>query len=94
MEQYARITAPGYCAGCAKICESAINLDIPICDILRYCMYDCSYGDRKMASGLFNMLTTEVKENILKANYSIAEKYCPQNLRIGKVLKKAYADLA
>ena len=47
-----------------------------------------------MASGLFNMLTTEVKENILKADYSIAEKYCPQNLRIGKVLKKAYADLA
>ena len=92
LEQYAQTTAPGYCAGCAKICESAINLDIPICDILRYSMYDCSYGDREMASGLFNSLTTDVKENILEADYSIAEKYCPQKLLIGKVLTKAYED--
>jgi predicted aldo/keto reductase-like oxidoreductase len=31
--------------------------------------------------------------NILKADYSKAEKACPQKIQIGKVLKKAYEDL-
>ena len=29
LEQYAGQTAPGYCAGCANICESAVDLNIP-----------------------------------------------------------------
>jgi uncharacterized protein len=94
LELYAQRTAPGYCAGCARICESAVNLDLPVCDILRYSMYDCSYGNRELASGYFNRLTPEVKENILKADYSIAEKYCPQHIQIGNVLKKAHENLA
>jgi predicted aldo/keto reductase-like oxidoreductase len=93
LEQYAQRTAPGYCAGCAIICESAVNLDIPISDILRYSMYNHSYGDRDTASSLFNRLPTDVKANILKADYSIAEKYCPQKIQIGKVLKKAHEVL-
>jgi predicted aldo/keto reductase-like oxidoreductase len=94
LELYAQRTAPGYCAGCAEICESAINIDIPICDILRYSMYDCSYGNRKMASALFNSIPPDVKGNILMADYSKAEKYCPQKIQIGKILKKAYEDLS
>jgi len=93
LEQYAQRTAPGYCAGCANICESAVNLDIPISDILRYSMYNHSYGDRDTALSLFNALPTDVKANILKADYSIAEKYCPQKILIGKVLKKTHKDL-
>jgi hypothetical protein len=85
LEQYAQRTAPGYCAGCAIICESAVNLNIPISDILRYSMYNHSYGDRDTASSVFNRLPTDVKANILKADYSIAEKYCPQKIQIGKV---------
>jgi len=38
LEQYARKTAPGYCAGCANICESAVELNIPISDIMRCSM--------------------------------------------------------
>jgi predicted aldo/keto reductase-like oxidoreductase len=94
LELYAQRTAPGYCAGCAEICESAINIDIPICDILRYSMYDCSYGNRKMASALFNSIPPGVKGNILMADYSKAEKYCPQKIQIAKILKKAYEDLS
>jgi hypothetical protein len=33
------------------------------------------------------------KANILKADYSRAEKYCPQKIQIGRVLKKTYEDL-
>ena len=29
LKQYAQQTAPGYCAGCANICESAVDLNIP-----------------------------------------------------------------
>jgi len=93
LEKYAQITAPGYCAGCANICESAVNLNIPICDLLRYSMYHHSYGHRDMALGFFNTLPTDVKEYIFNADYTIAEKYCPQKIQIGKVLKRTYEDL-
>lgn len=94
LQQYAQHTAPGYCAGCSQICESAIDYDVPISDILRYAMYHHSYGDRDTALRLFNELPADIKSNILKADYSIAEKYCPQNIQIGKVLKKAYENLS
>ena len=94
LKQYAQQTAPGYCAGCANICESAVHLDIPISDILRYSMYYHSYGDRDTAVSLFNTLPSDVKSNILKADYSKAEKYCPQRIEIGKVLKKTLHDLS
>jgi aryl-alcohol dehydrogenase-like predicted oxidoreductase len=93
MEQYALRTAPGYCAGCADICEPAVTLDVPICDLMRYAMYKCGYGDRETASRLFNDLSTDIKANILKADYSKAEKLCPQGIRIGKVLKNTCDDL-
>ena len=94
LEQYAQRTAPGYCAGCANVCESAVKLDVPISDILRYSMYNHGYGDRDTALRLFSTLPTGFKANILKADYSIAEKYCPQKIQIGKVLKKTHAELA
>ena len=93
LQQYAQQTAPGYCAGCADICESAVDHGIPISDIMRYSMYNHSYGDRDGALTLFNALPADIKTNILKANYSKAEKYCPQKIQIGKVLKKTYEDL-
>ncbi|MBT8332718.1 MAG: aldo/keto reductase, partial [Deltaproteobacteria bacterium] len=94
LQQFARHTAPGYCAGCANICESAIDLDVPISDILRYSMYHHSYGDRDTAFRLFNELPADLKSNIIKADYSNAEKYCPQNIEIGKVLQKMHKDLS
>jgi predicted aldo/keto reductase-like oxidoreductase len=94
LEHYARKTAPGYCAGCAHICESAVDVDIPISDIMRYSMYYHSYGDRQTALSLFNMLSPDTRSNILKADFSRAEKYCPQKVQIGRVLKKAHEDLS
>ena len=94
LQQYARQTAPGYCAGCSQICESATDLDVPISDILRYSMYYNSYRERDTALRLFDSLSPDVKSNILKADYSIAEKRCPQKIQIGRVLKKAYEDFS
>jgi predicted aldo/keto reductase-like oxidoreductase len=94
LDHYARQTAPGYCAGCAHICETAVNHDIPISDILRYCMYDHGYNDRAMASELFKALPADTKAKIIKTDYSKAETYCPQRMPIGKLLKKAHGELA
>ena len=94
LDQYARNTAPYYCAGCANICESAVDPAIPISDIMRYSMYHHGYADRHRAVRLFNALPKNMKVNIPKADYSEAEKQCPQKIQIGKVLKKACEDLA
>jgi hypothetical protein len=94
LQQYARQTAPGYCAGCSQICESATDLDVPISDILRYAMYYYSYGDRDTALRLFHALPEDIMQNILKANYSGAEKRCPQKIQIGRVFKQIYKDLS
>ena len=93
LQLYAQQTAPGYCAGCANICEPAVDSDIPISDIMRYSMYNHSYGDRDTAITFFNALPAEIKANIVKVDYSKAEKVCPQKIQIGKVLKKEYEDL-
>jgi predicted aldo/keto reductase-like oxidoreductase len=94
LKNYADLTASGYCAGCANICESAVDLDIPVCDIMRYAMYHHSYGRKEMASTLFAELSPDIKFNLLTADYSEAEKRCPQNINIGEILKKTYRDLA
>ena len=93
LQRYAQYTAPGYCAGCSKICESAVDFDVPISDIMRCAMYHNSYGDRDTALRLFSEIPENVRSNILRANYFKAEKYCPQNIRIGKVLKQTCDDL-
>ncbi len=94
MAKYAQATGAGYCAGCGRICESAVDFDIPISDIMRYRMYYIGYGDRDRASRLFNALPSDVKRNLLRADYAMAEKYCPQKIQIGKAMKKAHNDLA
>jgi len=94
LDLYAERTAPGYCAGCAEICESAIEGDIPIGDIMRCAMYLHSYGDRKTALKLFHELPTLVKEQMTKADYNTAETCCPQNIKIGRVVKKTHQELA
>jgi predicted aldo/keto reductase-like oxidoreductase len=57
-------------------------------------MYYNSYGDRDLALALFNALPADQKTNICKTDYSKAEKNCPQNIQIGKVLKKIHQDLS
>ena len=93
MMRYAEGTAPGYCAGCADICESALDRTVPICDILRYSMYDCSYGDRARAKAELGALPESIKSNALGADYSKAEQRCPQGVQIGKIIRQVHRDL-
>jgi len=82
LEHYARETACGYCAGCARLCQSAVAQNIPISDVMRYLMYYHNYGDHSEAVGKFNRLLAEV-------DYSKAESMCPQNIPIAKFMQFA-----
>ena len=93
MSHYAAGTAAGYCAGCADICESALDRTVPICDILRYAMYDCSYGESARAKAMFGALPESIKSNALAADYSRAEQRCPQGIQIGNIIKQIHRDL-
>jgi hypothetical protein len=46
-----------------------------------------------MALNVFNVLPTGARENVFKADYSKAEKSCPQKIQIGRVLKRVCEDL-
>ena len=93
LDQYARLTSSGYCSGCADICEPAVDLYVPISDLMRCAMYANSYKDRDMALAVFNALPAEVSVNMVKADYSKAEKCCPQNILIGNVMKHVHEEL-
>jgi hypothetical protein len=56
-------------------------------------MYAYGYGSRDMALSLFKTLPTGTRDNVLNADYSKAEKSCPQKIQIGRILKKACEDL-
>ena len=45
LRQYAQETRSHYCAGCADICESSIQENVPVSDVMRCLMYARSYGN-------------------------------------------------
>jgi predicted aldo/keto reductase-like oxidoreductase len=93
LQQYARETSRGYCAGCAEKCEEAISHAVPISDIMRYLMYYSSYADRQKAIQLFKNLPIDTRKHISGINYSKAEQCCPQRMPIAKLMRLAAARL-
>jgi predicted aldo/keto reductase-like oxidoreductase len=94
LEQYAQKTAFGYCTGCANLCESVINGNVPISDIMRYLMYYYNYGDHRRAIRLFKTVPSSTRKRLANIDYSRAEHLCPQNIPIAKLIKKAVEKLA
>jgi predicted aldo/keto reductase-like oxidoreductase len=94
LQQYARETHSDYCTGCTEICESAINEKIPIGDVMRYLMYCRSYGDRDHATAEYKKIPQKIRERIATADYSMAEKKCPQKIAIAKLMQAAADELS
>jgi hypothetical protein len=94
LEDYARATCSGYCAGCAHICAAALP-DAPyISDIMRFLMYYNSYGDTERARKLFARIPAAVRSRLLDIDYGEAEARCPQHLPIAKLVAEAVGKLA
>ena len=87
-------TASDYCAGCSQFCEPALRKAIPVCDIMRYLMYARNYGDKELAVSLFNEIPSGIIHQISQTDYSEAEKRCPRNLAIGRLMSEASMELA
>jgi hypothetical protein len=94
LAEYAKATCSSYCAGCGGVCSSALS-DMPyVSDIMRYLMYYNSYGDEDRARKLFAEIPTDVRDRLLKVDYSLAEARCPQKVQIGRLIVEAVRKLA
>lgn len=91
-EQYALATASQYCTGCGNVCEAAVVGKVPICDIMRYHMYDQSYGHLDWARAHFKDIPSQVRRRIAEADFREAERRCPQNMPIAKLMRRAVED--
>jgi predicted aldo/keto reductase-like oxidoreductase len=94
LHTYAQETRSTYCAGCSTLCESAIGDAVPIGDVMRYLMYCRSYGDRDRAAVSFNKIPHRILNKMASLDYSLAEKRCPQNMAIGKLMREAIKELS
>jgi predicted aldo/keto reductase-like oxidoreductase len=89
LEQYARETGSTYCAACGNLCESALDADIPVSDIMRYMMYHHHYSDQDDMRHTFTSLTKDMCKQLLAVDFSPAEKTCPRKMRIGRIMREA-----
>ena len=94
LHRYAQETGSEYCTGCTHLCESAIKVDVPIGDVMRYLMYYRSYGDRDRAAIHFNTIPAVIRREMASLDYSLAEQTCPQKMAIGKLMREAAKELS
>ena len=89
LDTYAAKTAASYCAGCGGFCESALEKDVPVADVMRCLMYFHGYGDYDTAKTAYDQITRRRRCNPADKDFSRAEKRCPQGLEIGALMKEA-----
>jgi predicted aldo/keto reductase-like oxidoreductase len=94
LRRYARETHSDYCAGCAKICESALEADVPIGDVMRYLMYYRSYGEHDYAARRFKSIPENIRRQMANLDFSSAEQRCPQTMAIGRIMGEAVKELS
>jgi len=93
-QHHLRATANQYCAGCSRMCESALAPGIPVCDVMRYHMYNQSYGRPEWAKAHFKNIPAHIRRRMAGTDYTAAEHKCPQNLPIGRLMRRALEDFA
>ncbi|MGD9260494.1 MAG: aldo/keto reductase [Desulfobacterales bacterium] len=94
LQQYAKETRSDYCAGCADICEPAVEGKIPICDVMRYLMYARSYGSQHKAMKGYHKLPLSTRMRMANTDYTLAEQRCPRRIPIGALMQEAENELA
>jgi len=94
LKKYACETSSDYCAGCGHICEAEVNGKVPISDIMRYLMYNRCYNQNDLARQMHGTLPPGLKRQIKSTDFSTAERKCPQNMAIAKLMKEAAGILA
>jgi len=93
LQQYAKETRSAYCTGCTAICESCVEGEAPIGDVMRYLMYCNSYDDYKLAATGFKKIPEKIRMRLTQLDYSMAERKCPQGLPIARLMQEAKKKL-
>jgi predicted aldo/keto reductase-like oxidoreductase len=93
LQRYAKETRSAYCTGCTDICESCVEAEAPIGDVMRYLMYCNSYDDYQRAADSFNKIPQKIRTRLTRLDYLMAERKCPQGLPIAKLMREAKKKL-
>ena len=93
LAEYAEATCSGYCAGCADICDAALPSVPYVSDIMRYLMYYNSYGEQAEARRLFAQIPADVRNKLLRMDYTLVESRCPRRMPIGRLIAEAVHKL-
>jgi predicted aldo/keto reductase-like oxidoreductase len=93
LNQYAANTCSHYCAGCRENCEAALPQTPVIADVMRYMMYYRNYGNLELAREKFAEIPVDVRQRLAKQDWSYAEKACPRQLPISKIMDEALKKL-
>jgi predicted aldo/keto reductase-like oxidoreductase len=89
LQAYAAESAAGYCAGCTRLCESALDRRLPIGDVMRCLMYVRSHGDRQQALETYRSIPHDLRRMLAQADFSAAEQRCPQKMPVGRLVREA-----
>ncbi|ARN55688.1 aldo/keto reductase [Sedimentisphaera salicampi] len=91
--EIAKANCDGYCAGCSEICSKASGNPY-IADAMRALMYNDSYGEHEMAVETFSEIPTAYRQQFASADFSAAERACPNNIPITELVSRAADKLA
>ena len=94
LAQYANETCSDYCAGCGRLCSEVLGKKVPINDVMRCLMYVHSYQDLMLARSTFEMLPAQTRALLAQLDFNEAERSCPRNLPIGRMMQEAMELLA
>jgi predicted aldo/keto reductase-like oxidoreductase len=89
LARYAEETSADYCAGCERLCTEVLAERMPISDVMRCLMYFHSYQDLGLARSTFQALPAQARELLTQLDFSEAERSCPRNLQIGRLMREA-----
>jgi len=89
LAQYAKETCSDYCAGCGRLCSEGLGINMPINDVMRCLMYAHSYQDLTLARATFEALPAQTRTLLAQLDFNEAERSCPRNLPIGRMMKEA-----
>jgi predicted aldo/keto reductase-like oxidoreductase len=89
LREYAAATRSRHCAGCTEFCETAMNNQVPVGDVMRCLMYHRSYGDQELARKVFGQLPETARRGLAGFDYAAAERVCPHGLPIGQLMREA-----
>jgi len=94
LARHAGETHSDYCAGCGRLCSEVLADRVPINDVMRCLMYLHSYQDLGLARSTFETLPAETGKLLAQLDFSRAERSCPRNLPIGRLMRQASVLLA